>query len=119
MAIEYRDYGSIGGNSSIELYGQQVQKPTTQVYKATHIGELRLPYMNRSFISFSYGGKNIEDFNLIAYNKNDQMSRDLYASFVDTTTDKIAASEIKIPASIAKTIVFNILLLILDSAVFK
>ena len=87
MAIEYRDYGSIGGNSSMELYGQQVQKPTTQVYKATHIGELRLPYMNRSFISFSYGGKNIEDFNLIAYNKNDQMSRDLYASFVDTTTE--------------------------------
>jgi hypothetical protein len=31
--------------------------------------------MQRSFISFSYGGKHIEDFNLIAYNSGDRMER--------------------------------------------
>ena len=40
----------------------------TQVYVATHDGAGNyLPYMNRSFISFSYGGKNIEDFSLLSF----------------------------------------------------
>jgi len=42
--------------------------------------------MNRSFISFTYGGKRIEDFNLIATISGDRLSRDAYASFSDTVT---------------------------------
>jgi len=39
---------------------------------ATHNGAGdRLPLMNRSFISFSYGGKPIEDFGLIAITDGD------------------------------------------------
>ena len=71
------------------LVGNEVESRTpfrTQVYKATHDGQLRLPFMQRSFISFSYGGKNIEDFNLIAYTDGDRMEKDGYASFEDLTT---------------------------------
>ena len=39
-----------------------------QVYSATHSGEGNpLSVLGRHFISFSYGGKNIEDFNLLAF----------------------------------------------------
>jgi hypothetical protein len=81
------------------LYGTEVESltpPRTQVYKATHDGNKRLPYMNRSFISFSYGSKKnsngeevpvfIEDFNLIATTSGDRMERDAYASFEDLTS---------------------------------
>lgn len=71
------------------LYGNEVESPTlplTQVYKVTHDGTQRLPYMDRSFISFSYGDKNIEDFNLIATTNGDRMERDAYASFEDLTS---------------------------------
>lgn len=81
------------------LYGNEVESPTlplTQVYKATHDGIERLSYMNRSFISFSYGSKKnssgtevpvfIEDFNLIATTSGDRMQRDAYASFEDLTS---------------------------------
>ena len=38
-----------------------------QVYSATHSGEGNpLSVLGRHFISFSYGGKKIEDFDLIA-----------------------------------------------------
>ena len=57
-------------------------KPTTQVYKVTHEGDgNRLPFAKRSFISFSFGGKVIEDYNLIAYNTGDAVERSLYANF--------------------------------------
>ena len=42
--------------------------------------------MYRSFISFSYGGKNIEDFDLIATTAGDRLERDAYASFNDLTS---------------------------------
>lgn len=58
----------------------------TQVYKITHEGEKRLPFMKRSFISFTYGGKNIEDFNLIATFK-DRIQKSGYANFEDMTSD--------------------------------
>lgn len=70
------------------LIGNEVAstpKNYTQVYKATHIGENRLPYMYRSFISFSYGGKHIEDFNLIA-TYSDRIERNGYADFEDITS---------------------------------
>lgn len=81
---DYRDYGwfSDGAQRDVEVdttrYGQ--------VYKATHEGGLRISLMNRSFISFSYGGKWIEDFNLIATTDGDRMSKDAYASFDDNTS---------------------------------
>ncbi len=71
------------------LIGNEVESstlPRTQVYKATHDGSLRLPFMQRSFISFTYGGKPIEDFNLIATTAQDRMEREGYASFDDLTT---------------------------------
>lgn len=61
--------------------------PTTQVYKVTHDGAGKsLPYMERSFISFTFGGKAIEDFNLIVVNSGDRFERNGYASFADNTT---------------------------------
>ena len=57
-----------------------------QVYLATHDGVGNsLPYMNRSFISFTYGGKAIEDFGLIA-TIEDRMENNLYAPFSDSTS---------------------------------
>lgn len=69
----------LNGNESLSKYAL-----TTQVYKATHDGAgKRLPFMYRSFISFSYGGKIIEDFNLIAVTDGDRINRNLYANFED------------------------------------
>lgn len=45
-----------------------------------------LSILSRQFISFSYGGKNIEDFNLIAVFSGDRLSKNIYSSFEDTTT---------------------------------
>ena len=61
-------------------------RPTGQVYKATHDANGDpLTYMRRSFISFSFGGREIEDFNLLAYCEGDTMSRNLSAEFEDIT----------------------------------
>lgn len=73
-----------------ELIGQEnfsnAQK-YTQVYQATHDGAgTRLPYMGRSFISFTFGGKAIEDFGLIVVNSDDRMERAAYAPFADLTS---------------------------------
>ena len=54
-----------------------------QVYMATHKGEQKLPFMNRSFISFSFGGKDIEDFNLIATIENNRLDRQGSSEFED------------------------------------
>jgi len=42
--------------------------------------------MNRSFISFTYGGEKIEDFDLIATISGDRLNRNAYANFDDTVT---------------------------------
>ena len=89
---EYRDIGYINGDWYNEANTSQVDNTHYgQVYQATHQGSTRLPYMRRSFISFSYGEKNgkrvnIEDFDLIAYTNGDRLSRDGYAAFDDTVT---------------------------------
>lgn len=60
-----------------------------QVYEATRSREGNpLSVLNRQFISFSYGGKNIEDFNLIACFNGDRLSKNIYSSFEDTTTNQ-------------------------------
>ena len=71
------------------LYGNETASTVrrSQVYQATHNGEGKsLPYMNRSFISFTYGGKKIEDFDLIATISGDRLDRDGYAPFDDTVS---------------------------------
>ena len=70
------------------LHGNEVanNKRYSQVYQATHVGEISLPYMRRSFISFTYGGKKIEDFDLIATVSGDRLNKPGYASFEDTVT---------------------------------
>lgn len=85
MATVYRDYGAI--DASLYPPNQFNVVKRRQVYQATHEGETRLPFMKRSFISFTYGGKYIEDFNLIATVAGDRMERDGYATFNDLTTE--------------------------------
>lgn len=60
-----------------------------QVYEATKNGQGKpLSVLSRQFISFSYGGKNIEDFDLIAVFSNDRLNKEVYADFEDTTTNQ-------------------------------
>ena len=62
-------------------------KEITQVYSATHRGDdSRLPYMHRSFISFTFGGKSIEDFGLIAITDGDRMNMEGSSQFENITT---------------------------------
>ena len=74
------------------IYGNEAagHSPKTQVWDATHYdpwgAEYRLPYMERSFISFSWGGRVIEDFGFIATIPNDFLQRNVYADFEDITT---------------------------------
>ena len=78
------------------LVGEETEHPvpsSTQVYKVTHNGNRRLPFLRRSFISFTYGedasGRPvpIEDFNLISTFDGDRLSRQAYASFNDLTSN--------------------------------
>lgn len=82
---DYRDYGSMTGFTAPSIAVDTVRY--TQVFKATHDSEgILLPSLYRSFISFSFGGKNIEDFNLIAYCDGDRMSRNGSSNFEDLVT---------------------------------
>ena len=84
---EFRDIVGVRTAIDADAYSNKSAYVDTnkysQVYYATHKGELRLPFMNRSFISFSFGGKNIEDFNLIASIEGDRMNRSGSAEFED------------------------------------
>jgi hypothetical protein len=82
METIYRDYGKMEG------YGEYPSNsynytPHRQVYLATHEGSRSLSLMKRSFISFTYGGRKIEDFNLIACTNGDSLNRAGSASFSD------------------------------------
>jgi hypothetical protein len=60
-----------------------------QVHSATKNGQGdSLSILNRQFISFRYGGKNIEDFDLLAVFSNDRLDKEIYAPFNDTTTEQ-------------------------------
>lgn len=74
--------------SEVTLHGNESLSSIkySQVYQATHEGEKRLPFMNRSFISFSFDGKHIEDFDLIATFSSDRLNKDGYSSFEDITS---------------------------------
>ncbi len=82
---EYMDYGTVGSAGLVNVPVDTERR--TQVFWATHNGEGQsLPYMHRSFISFTYGGRKIEEFNLISTIDGDRMNRDAYAPFNDTVT---------------------------------
>lgn len=85
METIYRDYGVIGENAPGPNNRVQIT-PRRQVYQATHRGDKRLPLMDRSFMSFSYGGRHIEDFDLILTIVNDRMQKNGYANFNDIVT---------------------------------
>lgn len=58
-----------------------------QVQTATKNGRGEsLSILDRQFISFSYGGKNIEDFDLLVIFNNARLEKEAYALFNDTTT---------------------------------
>lgn len=60
-----------------------------QVQTATKNGKGEsLPILNRQFISFSYGGKDIEDFDLLASFDGDRLSKNIYSSFQDVTSEQ-------------------------------
>ena len=84
MSIE-RDYGTLGGAGYTGTSPSYEMK--SQVYQATHKGDLRTDYMYRSFISFTFGGKHIEDFNLIASFDQDGMNQTAYADLEDLVSE--------------------------------
>lgn len=47
-----------------------------------------LSILTRQFISFSYGGRHIEEFDLLATFANDRLEKTAYAEFSDTTTEQ-------------------------------
>ena len=60
-----------------------------QVQTATKDGQGKsLSILNRQFISFKYGGKNIEDFDLLVIFNGDRLNKEIYAPFKDTTTEQ-------------------------------
>ena len=91
----YRDYGTINGGASPLVPINTIRYG--QVYQATHDEQSRLPFMKRSFISFTFGEKrdangimkpvHIEDFNLIAYTDGDRLQRNAYGEFGDLTSE--------------------------------
>lgn len=66
--------------------GVQVQSATKYINEEGKL--IPLSILNRQFISFKYGGKNIEDFDLLAVFSNDRLDKEIYAPFNDTTTEQ-------------------------------
>lgn len=86
MAIEQRDIGSLGENTAPVVLVDTIRRG--QVFTATHDGEGNpLSAIEKSFISFSWGGKNIEDFSLIVVNDGSRYNGGLYGEFADLTSD--------------------------------
>lgn len=81
---DYRDYGIIVEEGAFAPSVAVNTTRYTDVYKATHDGSgNRLSYAKRSFISFTYGGKHIEDFGVIAITEGDRLVHPAYADFTD------------------------------------
>ena len=65
--------------------GVQVQTAT----KFNDGGTLKsLPVIQRQFISFSYGGRDIEDFDLLVIFSGDRLNKEIYTPFKDITTEQ-------------------------------
>ena len=82
---QYMNYGSIGSGTTTPNV-PVVNRERGQVFLATHDEQDNLlPSLRRSFISFSWGDKNIEDFNFIVTSE-DRHEGNFYAPFEDLTT---------------------------------
>lgn len=81
------DYGSIKGTAGVESPTPADYSKKGQVYLATHddAGN-KLDKTLRAHISFSWGGRDIEDFNLLVVSDGDSYERSVYASFEDLIT---------------------------------
>ena len=91
MTKKYMDYGSIKAPGDYDSFVNPIQVNKNkygQVYYATHDGEGKsLSFMNKAFISFTYGGKRIEDFGLIATTVNDRLERETPPQHQDHITE--------------------------------
>ena len=85
--IGYLRSGNSQMPQNIEYIPEQSFPGRGQVYQATHDGELRLPFMYRSFISFSFGGQYIQDFGIIRVTEGQRMQNNLYSDFEDLTQE--------------------------------
>ena len=90
MKKQYMDYGSLRDRNTYISEKNLKQIDYTkkgQVYQVTHNGEGNsLSFMNKAFISFTYGGKAIEDFGLIAITVNDRLERQTPPTHEDYVT---------------------------------
>ena len=86
MAYNYgNDIGYLGNTPGIQPVYNNIKR--NQVYQATHnSNDERTSYNARSYISFSFGGTQIEDLNLIACVDGDRMEKQLTANFHDLTS---------------------------------
>lgn len=82
----YRDIGRVDGGPVVSIAADPIHY--SQVYRATHDGAgKRLPFMERSFISFSFGGRWIEDYGFIVVSDGTRYSRPLFSEFAHSITD--------------------------------
>ena len=70
----------------IGSYPSMSTPPHNQVYNLTHDGDAKRSFVSRAYLSFSYGGKDIEDFGLIATFGDDGKTGNLYGNFEDITS---------------------------------
>ena len=91
MAKQYRDYGNLVERDqyTIPVIRQQIDyERKGDVYKLTHDGEGKsLSFIDKAFISFTYGGKKIEDFGLIAVSVDDRYNGESPPEHEDFVTD--------------------------------
>ena len=91
MKQHYMDYGNLRDVSTQRSYTPRKKiddRQFGQVYKLTHNGEGNsLSFMDKAFISFTYGGRSIEDFNLIAITINERLERETPPTHEDHVTD--------------------------------
>lgn len=65
--------------------GVQVQSATKKKIGGVLIP---LPIIQKQFISFSYGGRRIEDFDLLVVFNGDRLQKEIYSSFKDITSEQ-------------------------------
>lgn len=84
--MEYRNIGSLGDSTGILIPVES--NKNGQVYLATHDGEgSALSKTQRSYISFSWGARDIEEFDLLVVNDGSSYQGQMYAQFQDLTTE--------------------------------
>jgi len=99
MEKRYMDYGQIVDSNKLNYslrptpidytkHGQTFYNTHTwEIDKKTGEGRyVSLPYFNKAFISFTYGGRKIEDFGLNAITVNERLDRETPPEHEDYTT---------------------------------